>query len=491
MKKMKDYLTKFILMGLISLSLQSCREEAVPEPFQVISLDNVVSASYNDLEGAYSLEISGGGYSMKMEFLSGNDGIVCDFPVPATGVYSTDSPGDMYKITELSLVGPDGVCPVSGNMISMVASDDGTCIFNGDIYDDDFYFCFKTSELSFRHEVEDCIILNSADFNFTQNLFSLDFEDGNGGVLSVFLRSGQVDGNVVPCGIYSSDEGTLDLEKCVWKDVNGEHVIAEAVCVVAVNEGLYDVYGAIRLDDGSASRFKYNGLLLPDSYADGMIYTALGGEWQMTTDRWLVYDSDEKEWKYSDEGDVFRMYMSGMPEYGCFLASGIFDDSFSLFVAEKDGKIYIPCDVVSNPVAQVSSGGKTYHLFATLYDPETGYFVSEGNVDLVLQPDYSGFSVSAAEAEVVDEEGDKVKVEYSYFGLIGRNISSGAYTLFSNWPFVHLPEFSRPDAVSSDDVNHTPSNNVLPVKYAKVTETLEENSSMKIIPIEKQPLTIK
>lgn len=127
-----------------------------------------------------------------------------------------------------------------------------------------------------------------------------------------------------------------------------------------------------------------------------------------------------------------------MPDYSSFLVEDVFEQDFAMLMIETESGLAIPSSAVSNPVAMVHATSGSFILFPALYSFEAGRFVSEGeNIPVSLSEDLSVMSIPSVEVD---------GVSYDWFGLIGRNTSSGSYSMFSNWNFIHVPDFVKAQA---------------------------------------------
>lgn len=468
---------------------QSCKENVDPVSVNSVTL-NSNSALYNDMTGVYTVELEGDGTVLNIEFPVSFEGIALENPVPETGLYSIDASDTQYMLN-VTWSDETGNIPVTEAMVS-VMTENGMCVMDGTLFgsDESERLHFKTDQFSFEHTVGSFI---SADYAVSEYYDDGTFKVslyGDGYDLNMSLVPQAVkDTLYVPEGEYRYSDGSIAAGSCVYTDSSGEHMTDDIWIGIVRKDGGSLLYGVIVFDDGTYARLYFKGTIYSADIFSGSIYLDLGGEWNMTTDRWLVYNADSEVWEYSDAGETYSMSMSGIPDYGCFLSSGLFDPSFSFLIYTDENGLFIPCGAASNPLAIVQSGSGSFYLFATLYDPETKYFMSGDKVvPLELAEDLSHFDVVACESEAT-ENGEQIKINYTYFGLIGRKTTSiTTYSMFSNWPFLRLPAFSRPGT----DIPQSASSAVLnfdgTCENIKVSETIVDDGTLKIIPITNRQL---
>lgn len=485
---MKQLLIFPLVFGLFIFLVQSCSEAPVPESGDTVILDQS-TAIYEDLNGIYTLELEGDGTILKMEFPASANGIMYENPVPETGFYSIDALDLNHIINVISWSDETGNQQISDAMVSVI-SEEGSCTLDGTLVSSDksTKLHFKTNEISFAHTVTRTIDVHNAVSEYSENEFILSLYGNNTELKLVLIPETITDTLHIPDGEYSYVDGSVLSGSCILSDDSGDHNVKDIWVEIFRKDGGYMLYGIVTFEDNTYARFSFKGTIYSADTFSSQIFLDLGGEWNMSTDSWLVYNADNSAWEYSDIGDTYSMSMSGIPDYNCFLSTGLFDSSFSFLTYFDDEGLFIPCSVTSNPIAIVQSGSGSFYLFATLYDPETGYFMSGNNaVPIALSDDLSHFDVMACETEVTDDNGEHINVSYTYFGLIGRKTTSNTYSMFSNWPFLRLPVFSRPgtDGVPSSFQAmklEEGSENI------KVSETIVDDGTLRIIPISNRQL---
>lgn len=428
-------------------------QTAKPETIPTASLDTVVQAIYDDATGSYTARLSGPDVTLYLQFAAQSEGTAMENPVPLTGSYGMKAADAHYKINNGAWwKDAAGEHPVTDARAAVIASDNG-CTISGQVAGDAAQLKFRAENVRFGRAVATTYALTEAAGSYTASdqtgSYTLALK-GETASVTVQLYAPVCDDVqvTIPDGVYTlaSETPSGTLGAAAWSDARGDHTATSGMCRITCKGGRYTVSGVLGAESETPVRFTYQGAIPFNEAASPYLFTALGGEWTMTTDRWLVYDKSAKSWVYSDTGDSFTMSMTGIPQYRCMLATGLFDASFSLLMGVDSEGLFIPCNAESNPVAQVVSGSGTYWMFATLYDPETGYFMSgSSNVPMTLSDDLSQFTITAVTSESTDSQtGKKTPINYEYFGLVGQNVSTGKYSLFSNWPFLRLPRFARP-----------------------------------------------
>lgn len=471
------------LPGLLLPLAVACSDDAEPKPETIpsVSLNSISSAVYDDTAGSYAVTLTGDDVTLQLQFAAQPEALALSTPVPQTGSYQTGVSDAVYAVDAASSwTDSAGAHPIADAQIAVVSSGENCSLSGSLVGSDATVLNFRAANVQFTHSVTASLALTEAAGTAEDGVCTLRFEGASGRVEFAIAVSGVDPENpAIPDGTYRPAAGS-----CSWSDAGTDYEASEAFCRIVRADGGYRVVGVLASAAGNRTRFAYDGAILFGDAAAPYLYTKLGGAWTMTTDRWLVYDKSSKTWVFSDTGDTDAMSMNGIPQYHCLLATGLFDDSFCMLFGLDDGGLFIPSSVESNPVAQVVSGSGTYYLFATLYDPETGYFLSGGNVAMELAADLSQFTMVAQTSEVTDSEtGDKIQVNYSYFGLVGKNTSSGKYTKFSNWPFLHLPQYSRPGANTPALAPASASRMAKMPVTEKVTCTISEEEILQIIPM--------
>lgn len=489
-------------LGLLLSFAAACSDdgEIKPETIPTIELQRVLFATYDDGAGSYAAELNAGELTLHLKFARQYDGTAMESPVPQTGSYTTNASDDTYRVDgESWWKDAAGIHPLTDAQFALVATSNG-CTLSGTFSTSTVETLkFRTSvDIRFEHSTSQSTTLTSASGIYesaeTNGSYTLRFKKENTEVeLTLYAAVSTIPNIVIPDGHYrlasGTATGTIATQGCGWKEGGIYHAATAATCQVFYDGGQYTASGILSAASGQQIRYTYRGIILFGDSANPFLYTQLGGSWTMTTDRWYIYDKPSKTWVYSDTGNTYTMSMIGIPKYSCMLSTGLFDSTFSmLFGVDAEG-LFIPCNPGTNPVAQVVSGSGTFWLFATLYDPETGYFlVGDNYVPLELSEDLSQFEVIARTGEANDPDaGGKISINYNYFGLIGANIATGKYTMFSNWPFVRLPRFLRSDAANNASelgAPAAPRGNLPQIQdMAKGAVTLTEEQILQIIQI--------
>lgn len=490
----------FTIAWLLVPLATACSDDdnSKPETIRTAELDNVASAVYDDATYSYAAELTDGSTTVFLRFAEQPGGVAMDNPVPQTGSYEAETSDAVYKVsTDSWWKDATGTHPVTGATLAVVASGNG-CNVSGTLTGTgETSLRFRSNTINFSHSVAKSLTQTGAEADYRSEESDCSYKlslKGTAGEVDMLLYAAASDIShmMIPDGTYrlvsGPQAGGISAEECGWSDADGSHQASEAVCRIVNEGGRYTISGTMSSASGKQVRYTYRGSVTFSDAVSPYPFTELGGTWNMTTDRWFVYDKSQKEWVYSDTGDNYSMSMAGIPKYRCMLSTGLFDATFSMLIGIDDQGLFIPCNVSSNPVAQVVSGSGTFWLFATLYDPETGYFLSGSrNVPLELSEDFAQFATVPVTGETTDPDtGEKITLNYNYFGLIGANISTGKYSMFSNWPFVRLPHFTRPGAqyrTASVPAAFSGLRQEQTSVPEKVTATIPEEEILKIIPI--------
>ncbi|MBO8465828.1 MAG: hypothetical protein IAB93_07525 [Bacteroidetes bacterium] len=429
-----------LAVAALSVAVQSCTyKEEVPSPVRTVLFTGSGDAVYDDLTGDFSFSLSNDDGSVSLELRMGSqpDKVSQQAPCPETGLYTIGAEDRQFMILDgASMTDSAGTHELSEANISLL-SEDGVCRIGGTVVGvSGNPMRFEAENISFSHSSSGLLELDMARGEYDGNRFYIELS-GNGASLnmSITAQGGTVDNPVLPEGYYSVSGGSIS--DCVYVPLDGETGISDMFCNVARERGGYTLQGAFMTDEGEALRFCFEGLV---SYSElpRNLYLALGGEWDMQTDGWYMYDSDTRTWVETDQGDGFTVTVSGMPDYSSFLVEDVFEQDFAMLMIETESGLAIPSSAVSNPVAMVHATSGSFILFPALYSFEAGRFVSEGeNIPVSLSEDLSVMSIPSVEVD---------GVSYDWFGLIGRNTSSGSYSMFSNWNFIHVPDFVKAQA---------------------------------------------
>lgn len=490
----------FTIAWLLVPLTTACSDDdnSKPETIRTVVLDNVSSAVYDDVTYSYTAELTNGSTTVFLQFAEQPGGMAMENPVPQTGSYKAETSDAVYKIGTGSWWqdAGGGTHPVTGATLAVIASGNG-CNISGTLTDaEEAKFSFRSNTINFSHSIAESLTQTEAEADYRSEEGDCSYKlslKGTAGEIHMLLYAAASDIShmMIPDGTYrlvsGPQAGGISAEECGWSDADGSHQASEAVCRIVNEGGRYTISGSMNSASGKQVRYTYRGTVTFSDAVSPYPFTELGGTWNMITDRWFIYDKSQKKWVYSDTGDTYSMSMSGIPKYSCMLSTGLFDATFSMLIGIDDQGLFIPCNVASNPIAQVVSGSGTFWLFATLYDPETGYFLSGSrNVPLDLSEDFSQFTAIPVTGETTDTNtGEKISLNYNYFGLIGANVSTGKYSMFSNWPFVRLPHFTRPGTTYRTAA--TPAavyGQQLQISDPqRVTATISEEEILKIIPI--------
>lgn len=205
----------------------------------------------------------------------------------------------------------------------------------------------------------------------------------------------------------------------------------------------------------------------PDSF-----FSEITAVWDLKGSDWLYYNAADKVWMAGGEDPEYRGTIMGHANSRLLFAYGFWEDEFG-FMAEVDASnnVTIPIDPILNPVARVITSSSAYILFITLFDFDTGYFLSIGNaLEVNVSDDRKVMSIDPVEREFQDNDGVTVKAKYDYFALIGINESTGNFTRFSNWTFPLTPSFINVSNTRSQtyDVGYDRSIGIPKLKNASV-----------------------
>ena len=468
---------KYMIVPVLSImAMASCTEDPAGGPVTETGTMDVVSAVYNDADGSYSVSLGGADQTVEFTLSSQREGLLSEAPVPMTGSYRMSSSEEEYAVEPGAMwIWEDGEHAAVEATVYVIASD-GSCRLNGELTDaEGNVMGFSCDNVSFSHSITTPVVADAAYGEFRDGAYTMYLKSGDF-YLQTTLGADPADGTL--------QAGTYELTDAVAV-VAGTGYPVEGVLSVDRAAGGY-VLGAYGSYGEGDMTFEYRGTYAGAIFSPEMmypdLYTVLAGDWVMTSDRQYVYDSASKTWGYSDEAYEDAFTAVGVPNYHYMLMSGLFDDSFSFLTGvdiAAENSLFIPCSYETNPVARVSSGASSYYLFVTLFDPATkGFILSEAPI--VLSADYSSMSISGVYAEVDGEER-----KYEYLGLIGANISTGQYTMFSNWPFVYLPSFKRPDASGGETVTPAPVRLKGNIEVHQIDEFVPAESITEIIPIKR------
>ena len=430
---------KYMIVPVLSvMAMAACTEEPSGPVTETGTVD-VISAVYNDADGSYSVSLGGAAHTVEFTLSSQREGLLSEAPVPMTGSYRMSSSEEEYTVgADASWTREDGEHAAVEATVYVIASD-GSCRMNGELTDaDGNVMGFSCDNVSFTHSITTPVVADAAYGEFRDGVYTLYLMSGDF-YLQTVLAADPAD--------VTLQAGTYELTDAVAV-VAGAGYPVEGVLSVDRAAGGYvlGVYGSYGEEDMTFEyRGSYTGAIFSPEMMYPDLYTVLAGDWVMTSDNIYTYDTEAGEWKYVDGPYTDEFSIAGIPDNNSLCLTGLFRDSFSVMATvdySDDCSLYIPCSFETNAVGVVTAGQYAYILFATLYDPETEYFmVGSGNIPLVLSDDYSSMTVSSVESEA-----EGTAINYTHLGFAGINVSTGAYTIFQNMPFVRLPAFVRPEA---------------------------------------------
>lgn len=431
---MKDCIYHFVLaVAALSAAVACTYRDEVPSPVSTVSF-TASQAVYDDLSGDFSLVIGNDSEGLVMELRLGSqpDKVSRQVPLPETGLYTIGASDVGFRILDGSqITDSSGVQTLEEASIS-VSSDGNTCKISGTVvYGSGTPLRFDASGISFSHSSSSSMDFEDAKGQYDGHKFLIRLSGGQSALEMTFLTTGgTADAPVLPDGNYSTAHG--NISDCSYTDGSSNVPVGELVCEVSREKGGYVISGAFSAEDGGPVRFYYEGLVFRPEPEENL-YLTLGGQWDMRTDSWLVYNTETKVWEESSEGDGFSVTVSGLPDYSSFLVEDLFEADFAMLIENTGDGLSIPSSALDNPVALVHASTGSFVLFPALYSIEAGLFLSEGNdIPVSLSEDRSLMNIPTVEAD---------GVVYNYFGLIGRSTSGGSYSMFSNWSFIMTPDF--------------------------------------------------
>lgn len=106
---------------------------------------------------------------------------------------------------------------------------------------------------------------------------------------------------------------------------------------------------------------------------------------------------------------------------------------------------------------------------------------------LEISPDMNSIATKDVSGEITDKDtGQNIKVHYRYFGLVGRNITTGSYSNFTNWSFMKLPVYGRPQSdgaigrIIRENYHVNDLNSLIP---GKISSTVSEEDIISVVPV--------
>ena len=274
-----------------------------------------------------------------------------------------------------------------------------------------------------------------------------------------------------------------------WLDASSDknHYMQSISCSVEYVSGEAVINGVMTDKDGQSVRFTFRGKLEFGRYRqiDRAFYEKTSGEWTMNADKWWVYTRKTKTWGEDDAPSSRTKRVTqwvGVPDYGKFYVSGLFDAKASgMFVNVNGTELSITTGYKANPMFIAMSGSYSYYIFPVLYDPETGYFMTTGTIKLTASEDGNTLQVEGATAKVKDSDtGEEVEAHYNYFGVLGSNLTTGGLTRFSNWSYAYLPTFNHTVVTDETETSSTTSRS----RSAETNAFIPMNSISGVVPMQ-------
>lgn len=355
---------------------------------------------------------------------------------------------------------------VNGGHISVIKTDEGS-ILSGTLTDRD------GNILQFSSEVLKFALTQASSLTYTQVLsqsyaarsgfgsytVALANADRTQAVLLQFYNTKDANSEVpeLPAGRYQGGSsgmiGNILMNTVsYWIDASSDkkHYLQSISCNVEYVSGEAVINGVMTDTDGQSIRFAFQGKLEFGRYRqiDRAFYEKTSGEWTMNANKWWVYDRKTKTWGEADTPSNKTKCVTqwvGVPDYGKFYVSGLFDTNVSgMFVNVNGTTLSITAGYKANPMFIATSGSYNYYLFPVLFDPETGYFMTTGTIALTASEDGNTLQVEGKTSKVKDADtGQEIETHYNYFGIMGSNLTTGKLTYFSNWSFAYLPTFNH------------------------------------------------
>lgn len=370
------------------LTTVACNDDyRKPSPEDTITVASLSKAVYDDATGVFTIEFTSNGTHVQLDLGAVPMALTQTVPTLPPGTYSLSGNAGNPSVLSSTTWEEQGFQIAVSAALAAISVDKDACRIEGTLRSSsNESLSFIIPSVSFSHSEKNLIVAGNAsvEYNIDNGLchYDIDLEsDADRISLALSSVSSPFSFMTIPSGCYYASQetiaGSVNTGASSWLANGTELSVSDAKIAVRANGGSYAIGGILESENGSRIRFIYNGDPVFPQSSSPYPFTAMQGDWEVSTDSIYTYIRATKSWEKQQEQQEYELSMMGMPSRSAMLLTGIFDQSFSMLMGLNGSFCGIPCNVEANPVAEVYSTTGTYRLFATLIDPDTGYFISQ------------------------------------------------------------------------------------------------------------------